>query len=173
MELGNMALLSKTRLSSVNFPTQKFNQQRGVVLVVALVFLVALTAVAGALMQNTTSDIKMSDASQAKVIATQEAISSIDQVIYNQINTIGAANGFAAPMSTFPTNPVVSAVDTTAQIIVATPNNLVVDCPHSRNASSVQVFKCNALRVQITRLYGRTKASTIQVTSGVSQQLLP
>lgn len=173
MELANKALSNKVHLRGGKLPTQSFNQQHGVVLVVALVFLVALTAVAGALMQNTTSDMKMSDASQQKVIATQEAISSIDQVIYNQINTIGAANGFAAPMSTFPSTPAVSAIDTTAQIAVATPNNLVVDCPHSRNASSVQVFKCNALKVQITRLYGRNKTSTIQVTSGVSQQLLP
>jgi len=150
-----------------------YKKQQGVVLVVALVFLVALTAVAGALMQNTTSDVKMSDASQVKVVATQEAISAIDEVIFNQINTVGAANGFAAPLATFPTTPAVSATDTTAQIAVATPNNLVVDCPHSRNASSVQVFKCNALQVQITRLYGRNKASTIQVTSGVSQLLLP
>jgi len=173
MELANKVFVNKIRRIGEKLPSQHIKKQHGVVLVVALVFLVALTAVAGALMQNTTSDMKMSDASQEKVVAMQEAISSIDQVIYNQINTIGAANGFAAPMSTFPSNPAVSAADTTAQIAVATPNNLVVDCPHSRNASSVQVFKCNALRVQITRLYGRTKTSTIQVTSGVSQQLLP
>ncbi len=169
MELVHkLPMLNNSRLL-----TQPRTKQKGVVLVVALVFLVALTAVAGALMQVTTSDIKMADASQEKVIATQGAISSIDEVIYDQINTVGQANGFAASAATFPTTPAVSAANTTAQIAVATPNNLVVDCPHSQNASSVQVFKCNALRVQITRLYGRTNASTIQVTSGISQQLLP
>lgn len=149
------------------------SKSRGVVLIVSLVFLIALTAVAGALMQNTTSDMKMSDASQIKVIATQEAISSIDEVVYNEINTPGIANGFARPMSEYPRPSVVSADDTTAQISVATPNNLVVDCPHSKTASSVQVFKCNALRVQINRLYGRDNLSRVQVTSGIAQQLLP
>ncbi|MBL4909762.1 MAG: hypothetical protein JKX78_07025 [Alteromonadaceae bacterium] len=156
----------------LNKSTQLLSQQRGVVLIVALVFLVALTAVAAALMQITTTDIKMSDASQDKVVASQEAISSIDQVVFDQINTGGQRNGFALPNTSFPLTPTVNAVDTTARIIVATPNNLVVECPHSELASSVQVFKCNALQVQITRKYGRTKTSTIQVTSGVSQQLL-
>jgi len=165
--------LLNSHLVNLYLLKQKNNQQQGVVLIVALVFLVALTAVAGALMQATTSDMKMSAASQEQAVATQEAISAIDQVIYKEINSVGTANGFAAPMQTFPSDPTVSAVNTTASIVIATPNSLVVDCPHSQHASSVQVFKCNALRIQIVRKYGRTNASTITVTSGVSQQLLP
>lgn len=42
------------------------NKQKGVVLIISLVFLVALTAVAAALMQNTTTDMKMSGASEEK-----------------------------------------------------------------------------------------------------------
>jgi len=157
---------------SFNYNHFQFYNNKGMVLIVALVFLAALTAVAAALMQITTTDLKMSDASQAKVVATQEAISSLDQVVYDQINTGGQSNGFAQPITSFPLNPAVTAVDTVATISVATPNNLVVECPHSKIATSVQVFKCNALQVQISRKYGRTKASTIQLTSGVSQQLL-
>ncbi|MFQ3266042.1 MAG: type IV pilus assembly protein PilX, partial [Colwellia sp.] len=43
------------------------NKQRGVVLVVSLIFLIALTAVASALMLNTTTDMKMSGASEMQV----------------------------------------------------------------------------------------------------------
>jgi type IV pilus assembly protein PilX len=171
--------LMESKISIFNLANhQSMHKQQGVVLVVALVFLVALTAVAGALMQTTTSDMKMSGASQEKTIATQESISAIDQVVFGQINVGGANNGLAQPLSTFAglgldVSATVSAKDTTATILDATPNSLVVDCPHSQMATSVQVFKCNALLIQITRSYGRNKASTIQVSSGVSQQLLP
>ena len=39
-------------------PHGRSSKQQGVVLIVAIVFLVALTAVAAALMQNTTTDIE-------------------------------------------------------------------------------------------------------------------
>ncbi len=167
-----MELTIKSRYQNT-LPYYQLKQQQGVVLVVALVFLVALTAVAAALMQMTTTDIKMSDASQEKVIATQEAISAIDEVVFDQINTPNQANGFAASNATFPINPVVDVPNTSAEIAVATPNDLVVDCPHSRIATSNDVFKCNALRIRVTKLYGRSNTSTIQVTSGIAQQILP
>lgn len=148
-------------------------KQQGVVLIVSLVFLIALTAVAAALMQNTTTDMKMSGASQEKVVATQEAVSAIDEVIHNEVTQVSGTNGFASEIAKFPLTPAVSRViNTSAEITLANPYNIEADCPHSRAASSVQVFKCNVLKVQVTRLYGRTNKSTIEVNSGVSQQLL-
>ncbi len=148
-------------------------KQQGVVLIVSLVFLIALTAVAAALMQNTTTDMKMSGASQEKVVATQEAVSAIDEVIHNEVTQVSGTNGFASEIAKFPLTPTVSRViNTSAEITLANPYNIEADCPHSRTASSVQVFKCNVLKVQVTRLYGRTNKSTVEVNSGVSQQLL-
>lgn len=154
-------------------------KQQGVVLIVSLVFLIALTAVAAALMQNTTSDIKMSGASEEKVVATQEAVSAVDEVIFRQINGGAGNNGFASPIVLFPltvtgtltkTN---TGSDTTATIDIT--NNefeLEADCPHTRSASSAQVFTCNVLRIRVNRKYGRTNTNTIEVNSGVAQQLL-
>jgi type IV pilus assembly protein PilX len=162
---------------------QLFNRQKGVVLIVALVFLVALTAVAGALMQNSTSDMKMSGASEEKVVATQEAISASDEVIFRQVNAGSGNNKFASPIVLFKAESFrdVSATltvtntdtDTAATINIA--NNeleLESDCPHSRSASSAQVFTCNVLRVQVVRKYGRTNTNIVEVNSGVAQQLL-
>ena len=73
------------------------SSQHGVVLIVALVFLIALTAVAAALMQNTTTDMKMAGASEERVTAMQEAVSAIDEVIYNQVAP-GQTNEFAKPL---------------------------------------------------------------------------
>jgi len=152
---------------------QNISKQQGVVLIVALVFLIALTAVAAALMQNTTIDMKMSGASQEKVVAIQEAVSAIDEVIHNEVTQVSGTNGFASEIANFPLTPAVSRViNTSAEISLANPYNIEADCPHSRTASSVQVFKCNVLKVQVTRLYGRTNKSTVEVNSGVSQQLL-
>lgn len=147
-------------------------KQRGVVLVVALVFLIALTAVAGALMQNTTTDIKMSGASEEKVTAVQEAVSSTDELIYNQITKSDGDNNFTLEVNAYPITPAVTAANTTTEISVANPNNLTASCPHQKSASSIQVFTCNVLQIQVNRQYGRSNNQTITVNSGVSQQLL-
>lgn len=150
-------------------------QQQGVVLIVSLVFLIALTAVAAALMQNTTSDMKMSGASEEKVIATQEAVSAVDEVIFNQVSP-GATNVFSQAIVNFPVDAgLLPGTKTSATASVDITNNefkLEADCPHSKIASSTQVFTCNMLKVQVNRLYGRTNTSTVNVNSGIAQQLL-
>lgn len=144
--------------------------QQGVVLIVSLVFLVALTAVASALMLNTTSDMKMAGSSQAKVNAMQEVISSIDQVVFAQIQ--GNNNAFTSSQFPIPMNAVVTSPNTTANITTVNAGSLAVECPHKKLASDTSQFKCNLLRVQATKLYGRNNTSNVQVNAGVAQQLL-
>jgi type IV pilus assembly protein PilX len=144
--------------------------QQGVVLIVALVFLVALTAVASALMLNTTSDMKMSGSSQAKVNALQEVISSIDQVVSAQVQ--GNTNAFTSSQFPISMDGVVTSANTTANITTVNANSLVVECPPMKLASDTSQFKCNLLRVQATKLYGRSNTSTVQVNAGIAQQLL-
>ena len=170
-------LLSKRTAS-----TYAKNQQ-GVVLIVSLVFLVALTAVAAALMQNTTTDMKMSGASEDKVVADQEVVGAIDEFIYNQVTSGTGNNGFAKPIATFQDG----AKNIKGELTVANKdgdiesatldlsNNefmLEADCPHSKSASSAQVFTCNVLQIQVSRKYGRNRTSTVEANSGISQQLL-
>lgn len=146
--------------------------QKGVVLVVSLVFLIALVGVAAALMQNSTSDIRMSGASEEKVTSVQEAISSTDEVIYKQVEQIGGNNGFAIDINAYPTTPSVSAYNTEATISVVNPNMLEASCPHSKSGSSIQVFTCNVLNVEVQRKYGREGNHEVVVNSGIAQQLL-
>jgi hypothetical protein len=159
-----------------------FSSQKGVVLIVSLVFLIALTAVAAALMQNTTSDMKMSGASEEKVTAIQESISAVDEMIFRQVNA--DINGFASPLSRFDDADFIDFKATltitnkngkiTAASVEIANNDLELepDCPHSRTASSTQVFTCNVLRIQVQRKYGRTEANRVDVKSGIAQQLL-
>ena len=146
------------------------SKQQGIVLIVSLVFLVALTAVASVLMLNTSSDMKMSGASQEKVNAIQEAISSIDQIIYTQ--TEGSTNAFSASVFPISMNAVVTSTNTTANIDMANTNNLVVDCPSSNMAWGVEQANCNLLRVQVTKLYGRSNTSNVQVNAGIAKLLI-
>ncbi len=161
--------------------TRVISRQKGVVLIVALVFLIALTAVAAALMQNSTTDMKMSGASEERVVATQEAISASDEVIFRQVNAGEEKNKFASALVLFQEEDFrivtdtldITKTDTTAEIELA--NNefeLEPDCPHSRAASSVQVFTCNILRVRVVRTYGRTNTNEVEVNAGITQQLL-
>jgi type IV pilus assembly protein PilX len=157
-------------------------KQQGVVLVVSLVFLVALTAVAAALMQNTTSDMKMSGASEEKVIAVQQAISAVDEIVFNQVSP-GKTNEFAAAIITFKDGKKIL----TAEMpklwdsnkfdppeLDVTNNDYMLEagCPHSKVASSTKVFSCNLLKVQLNRKYGRENTSMVNVNSGIAQQLL-
>lgn len=161
---------------------KKFSHRRsqhGVVLIVSLVFLIALTAVAAALMQNSTTDIKMSGASEEKVIAVQDALSAIDEVIFNQVGP-NQNNIFTRPAqgTNFPVTDQALLLPSTSTASVARvelTNNIyrqTVDCSHAKLASSVGEFDCNVLRVIVTRQYGRTNNSQVQVSSSVAQVLI-
>ncbi|MFT7008970.1 MAG: type IV pilus assembly protein PilX [Colwellia sp.] len=142
--------------------------QQGVVLIVSLVFLVALTAVASALMLNTTSDMKMSGSSQTKVNAVQEVISSIDQII--SVQTQGNVNAFTLSQFPLSMNDVVTSPNTTANITAVNANSLLVGCAHSKLPFDAD-YNCNLLRIQATKLYGRANTSSVQVNAGIAQLL--
>ncbi len=161
---------------------KKQSKQKGVVLIVALVFLIALTAVAAALMQNTTTDIKMASASQEKSIATQETISEMDRIIFNEVNRVNPnadgvlinrftlpAESFVAPLSleAFITEP----ATTDGELDIANELHLETDCPASTRGSSTDVFTCNVLILKVDRTYGRNNNSVVEVNTGIAQQL--
>jgi len=153
-------------------------KQHGVVLVVSLVFLVALTAVAAALMQNTTTDMKMSGASEEKVIATQAVISAVDEIVNNQVN-IQAINVFTQGLNKIPNYtsaqllPITTKTKASASASVV--NNLLFEefnCPRSAVASSVGIIECNFLQLRVQRSYGRNNTSNLAVDANIAQQLL-
>jgi len=152
-----------------------FTKQQGVVLIVALVFLAALTAVAAALMQNASTDMKMSGASQEKTVATQEAVSALDELLYNEITKADGVNDLTTEIANFPlVNLPVTPADTTTQVDFASPYELVTDCPHTRasNGTSNKERKCYALTVEVNKQYGKNNNSTVEVRAGIAQEVL-
>lgn len=159
-------------------------KQQGVVLVVSLVFLIALTAVAAALMQNTTTDMKMSGASEERVIADQCAVSAVDEFVFKQVTADSGNNEFKKSIQSFKegAKSVSGALTSTkpkcfiASASLDLDNNvfmLDVPCPRAFGASSVGEVSCNTLLIQISRKYGRNKTSTVEVNSGIVQQVKP
>lgn len=149
------------------------HKQQGVVLIVSLVFLVALTAVASALMLNTSTDIKISGASEEKLIATQEAISALDETVADQITS--GTNLFTLqsyPAAGLDILTIGSVSINSAKIFNNNVNNVLADCPHARLASSNKLLKCNVLRIEVTNKYGRNNTSEIDARAGIAQQLL-
>lgn len=162
----------------MNNESGNYYKQQGIVLVVSLVFLIALTAVAAALMQNTTTDMKMAGASNEKVIATQAAVSAVDEIINNQLN-MQAINVFAQGLNKLPLYtsaellPVGTKTGASASASVI--NNPLFEeftCPRSAVASSAGIIECNFLQLQVRRLYGRNNTSNVVVTANIVQQLL-
>ncbi|MEW6993175.1 PilX N-terminal domain-containing pilus assembly protein [Colwelliaceae bacterium MEBiC 14330] len=165
-----MNLLGKLNSANSN------KHQQGVVLVVSLVFLVALTAVAAALMQNSTTDMKMSGATEEKSVALQEVVSAADEVIFDELFS-GNVNRFARPITddNFPITSESLLLNTTTgstASITAVNAGMQQSCPHLKVASSVDLFGCNILTVTTSRNYGRNNQNTITANSGIAQQVL-
>jgi type IV pilus assembly protein PilX len=146
------------------------NKQKGVVLIVALVFLISLTAVASALMLNTTTDIKMSGASEEKLIAVQEAISAVDETISDQI--MSGNNLFETDSLVPLVVGTVTSVDVT-DATITNRNNIIqsVTCPHTRLASGGSIG-CKMRIVTVNNNYGRNDTSNVAVEAGIMQEVI-
>lgn len=144
-------------------------KQTGVVLVVALVFLVSLTALASALMLNSTSDVKMSGASEQKLIAQQEAISAVDEAIAIQLTS--ANNLFLSSEYPQKVTNITSVSVSNVNITKAIHPVLKAKCPHERLATSG--LDCNILQVEVNNAYGKNKTSNANANAGIAQQMYP
>lgn len=175
----NKIYKSKNQNLSLNGRSNKATKQEGVVLVVSLVFLVALTAVAAALMQNTTTDMKMSGASDEKVVATQAALSAVDETIDNQVHVL-ATNVFTQGLNSFDGDGYTSAQllgttktgATASASVIQNPMFEEFACPRSANGNSVGIIECNFVQLQVQRSYGRNDTSNVVVEASIAQELL-
>lgn len=172
--------MAKISTHPLNKRIKPMFKQKGVVLIVSLVFLVALTAVASAIMQNTTSDMKMSGASQEKVVAIQEAFSGIDEAIFQQVRRINNRNAFAladavytdADQADLLTIDVKHGLDDgEVKINLANPNGVPVHCPPNRQGTSVNLMNCLVFRIETENKYGKKDNSQIVVHAGILQEL--
>ena len=148
----------------------KTSAQSGFVLITSIVFLVALTAVASVLMLNASSDIKMSGASEEKLIAIQATVSALDETVADQIR--GNVNLFAGKDFPKPVNTITSVSVKSVVIDNELDTNEPTDCPHTTLSSSNQLLKCNVVSIAVSNEYGRNKTSEVRANANIAQQLL-
>jgi len=170
-------------IKSSCFVSMNRNKQRGVVLVVSLIFLIALTAVASALMLNTTTDMKMSGASEMQMVANQEVFGAMDELIYRQMTGRSDQNEFKLPIVLYKdgvTRNVLGDLlstntDITSATIGASNNkyNIDIGCPRAEKGKgdSADIVDCSFFQVQVNKRYGRNNSSTVQVNAGIVQKL--
>ena len=172
-----MVIFKRVNMNNKLKEPVNIENQNGVVLVVSLIFLAALTAVAAALMQNSTMDMKMSGATEEKSVALQEAFSGVDEVIYNQVTALNSR--FTRPVAgedNFPieTEDLLPATLTGSTAVVDTVRNgynLDVGCPRMQKGNSEGTYGCSLLRITVNRSYGRNGLSSISVATGIAQQI--
>ncbi len=146
------------------------NKQQGLVLIVSLIFLISLTAVASALMLNTTTDIKMSGASEERLIAVQNAISAVDETISDQLMS---GNNLFESETLVPI--VVGSVTSVAvtNTTISNRNNITktVTCPPSILASGTGIIGCKMRIISVNNNYGRNNTSNVSVEAGIFQEV--
>lgn len=146
------------------------HRQQGVVLVVSLIFLVALTAVTSLLMQNSTLDMKMSGATEDRAIAVQEVVSQVDEIIYDEIKN-NNRNNFSKLMQQYPIE-VINTDKTKAYLVVnGDYSSIEGRCPRSEKGNSGEI-QCNYVRLEVWKKFGRKDNSEISASAGIAQELI-
>ena len=145
-------------------------KQQGVVLIVALIMVVAVTGIAVTLMSSSSIDIKITNAAQERETAENELIGTVQQVIANE----AAAGGNSAflmkaaeiPDGGFAMGEVGGATNTMTNL-----NNGVLDLPCPRKFNFTAGISCNMVQVDTTITYGSKSKHTLTITTGVAQEM--
>ena len=146
-------------------------QQRGVVLVVALVMLVAITGVAVALMISSGIDNKMMSSAQEAQVAMNEAVGAHDEAYNNEVVQVGGQNQFTLRIDIGNSLPVKeSSANTGGNIQTYSAIPEATTCPASYFPSSGSLL-CTFSRVVTSTNYGEN-GQAIRIQSVVAQQIL-
>lgn len=146
-------------------------KQKGMVLVVALIMLIAVTGVAVALLVSSGVDNKMMSSAQEAELAMNEARGAHDEAYSREINQVGGGqNQFSLRIPLGQSLPARETQPNTAgNIVVYSALPEPTTCPPAFSASSSS--SCNYHRVTTATNYGEV-GQTIRITSVVSQQLV-
>ena len=146
-------------------------QQRGVVLVVALVMLVAITGVAVALMISSGIDNKMMSSAQEAQVAMNEAVGAHDEAYNSEIIQVGGQNQFTLRIDVGNSLPVKeSGANTGGNIQTYSAIPEATTCPPSHFPNSGSLL-CTFSRVVTNTNYGEN-GQAIRIQSVVAQQIL-
>ncbi|WP_406664372.1 PilX N-terminal domain-containing pilus assembly protein [Gallaecimonas sp. GXIMD1310] len=145
--------------------------QHGMVLFVALVFLLIITVLGVALLSNSAMDVKMSGAVTDRTNALQTANGVLDDVLLNADTTRAFLQDLGNYAGGFNVNTGLS--DSTGAPRQATIQFEVEGpCPRAERGTSAGTFVCRHFRDSSQVNFGRKGLGQLTVTNGISQPLV-
>ncbi|WP_091988764.1 pilus assembly PilX family protein [Pseudoalteromonas denitrificans] len=156
------------------------SKQKGIVLVVSLVMIIAVTAIAVTLLSSSSIDIKMTSAAQESEVAIARVKADSVQIITQEKKAAAANNRLLYESGQFPVDPTqgldVTPVNSSSQVILFNSNAgpTLLDCPIVVNPTPG--IKCNMLRIEATLNYGKHDSNgkgkhNVTVSSGIAQEM--
>ncbi|NMM41640.1 pilus assembly PilX family protein [Pseudoalteromonas arctica] len=155
------------------------NKQQGVVLIVALIMVVAVTGIAVTLMSSSTIDIKITNAAQEREVAENELIGEVQKVIVTEAAKGAASSFFLTPNETKTDDTSVITINeknislpgSEMKSIMINMNNgrLELNCP--RTYSYTAGVSCNMVQVSTTIEYGLKSKHSLTIVTGIAQEM--
>lgn len=145
------------------------SRQQGVVLIVALIMVVAVTGIAVTLMSSASIDIKITNAAFEREEAENILMGNVQEVIANEVSANGASRLFFTqaqiPNGTIAL-PTIGATTSELSNLNEGPDPL--RCPREHKPTVGIV--CNLVQINSTITYGSKSKHTLTVTTGIAQQ---
>lgn len=147
--------------------------QRGVVLISALIMVIAVTGIAVTLMSSSTIDIKITNAAQEREVAENLLMGNVQQVIADEAarSIDDGGNRFLYTQAQIPNGklPLGKIGNTTSEMSNLNNGKLDLLCP--RKFSFTAGVACNMIQVDSTVTYGSKSKHTLTITSGIAQEM--
>ncbi|WP_394192158.1 pilus assembly protein PilX [Pseudoalteromonas atlantica] len=146
------------------------NNQRGVVLIAALIMVVAVTGIAVTLMSSASVDIKITNAALEREEAENILMGNVQKVIATEARK-GGTSKLLFTQAQIPDGSIpLTQIDDTASEL-SNLNNGALDLPCPRDYDFTAGIACNMIQINSTITYGSKSKHTITVTTGIAQQM--
>ncbi|HEA19098.1 MAG: pilus assembly PilX family protein [Pseudoalteromonas prydzensis] len=149
---------------------KRVSKQQGIVLVVALIMVVAVTGIAVTLMSSSSVDMKITNAAFEREEAENLLMGNVQQVIADEATKGGTSHFLYTqaqiPNGTIALNKIGETTSTMSNL-----NSGALDLPCPRKFNFTAGISCNMVQVNSTITYGSKSKHTITVTSGIAQEM--
>ncbi|CCQ09607.1 hypothetical protein PALB_4520 [Pseudoalteromonas luteoviolacea B = ATCC 29581] len=146
------------------------HRQQGVVLIMAMVMIVAVTTVAVTLMSTSSLDLKITNAAQEREMAENELFGEVQKIIAEQSAKKGQSYFMKSTQQM--TNGKIEFTSGDTSNVLTNFNNgqLALKCP--RQFSFTEGVVCNMTQLETTVEYGTKSKHRVTVVAGISQEML-
>lgn len=148
------------------------NNQKGIVLVAAMLMILMVSGIAVSVMSGSTLDSKMVNATQESYQAESLTRGDTEKVIKDEISN-RADSKFLQVRKKDDSNIETTLLDSGSKVIMTyenkNKNEPLLECPPS--FAPTPNIRCNYLKLTSTKQYGRTKKHTMTMNTGLTQEM--